>query len=51
MDKELFITIISENQYYLGSRLSHTRDYICIPDAQYYELSAQQNLWCEILEF
>uniref|UniRef100_UPI0040284BE0 hypothetical protein n=1 Tax=Prevotella sp. TaxID=59823 RepID=UPI0040284BE0 len=26
-------------------------DNICISDAQYYELSAQQNLWCEILEF
>ena len=30
----------------------HTvRHNICISDAQYYELSAQQNLWCEILEF
>ena len=27
------------------------RHNICISDAQYYELSAQQNLWCEILEF
>jgi len=26
-------------------------DNICISDAQYYELNAQQNLWCEILEF
>ena len=26
-------------------------DIICISDAQYYELSAQQNLLCEILEF
>ena len=24
---------------------------ICISDAQYYEPGAQQNLWCEILEF
>ena len=24
---------------------------ICIPDAQYCELNAQRNLWCEILEF
>ena len=24
---------------------------ICIPNAQYSSLSAQQNLWCEILEF
>ena len=24
---------------------------ICISDAQYYDLGAQQNLWCEILEF
>ena len=24
---------------------------ICISDAQYYESSVQQNLWCEILEF
>ena len=30
----------------------HTvRHNICISDAQYYELNAQQNLWCEILEF
>ena len=27
------------------------KDYICISDTQYYELGAQQNLWCEILEF
>ena len=27
------------------------RHNICIPNAQYYEFSAQQNLWCEILEF
>ena len=26
-------------------------DNICISDAQYCQLSAQQNLWCEILEF
>ena len=26
-------------------------DNICISDAQYYELSARRNLWCEILEF
>ena len=26
-------------------------DNICISDAQYYEFGAQQNLWCEILEF
>ena len=26
-------------------------DNICISDAQYYEPGAQQNLWCEILEF
>ena len=24
---------------------------ICISNAQYSSLSAQQNLWCEILEF
>ncbi len=24
---------------------------ICIPNAQYSSFSAQQNLWCEILEF
>ena len=24
---------------------------ICISDAQYYELNARRNLWCEILEF
>ena len=27
------------------------KDNICISDAQYYEPGAQQNLWCEILEF
>ena len=27
------------------------RDDICISNAQYSQLSAQQNLWCEILEF
>ena len=27
------------------------RHNICIPNVQYYEFSAQQNLWCEILEF
>ena len=27
------------------------RDYICISNAQYYELGARRNLWCEILEF
>ena len=27
------------------------RHNICIPNAQYYEFSAQQNLRCEILEF
>ena len=26
-------------------------DNICIPNAQYSSFSAQQNLWCEILEF
>jgi len=26
-------------------------DNICVSDAQYYEPGAQQNLWCEILEF
>ena len=26
-------------------------DNICISDAQYYELGARRNLWCEILEF
>ena len=26
-------------------------DNICISIAQYYEFGAQQNLWCEILEF
>ena len=26
-------------------------DNICISDAQYYELNARRNLWCEILEF
>ena len=31
--------------------LDSTEYNICISDAQYYESSAQQNLWCEILEF
>uniref|UniRef100_UPI004024BA5F hypothetical protein n=1 Tax=Prevotella sp. TaxID=59823 RepID=UPI004024BA5F len=26
-------------------------DNICISNTQYYELNAQQKLWCEILEF
>ena len=26
-------------------------DNICISNAQYYELNARRNLWCEILEF
>ena len=30
---------------------SFWKDNICISNAQYYELSAQQNLRCEILEF
>ena len=37
-----------------GSFLIHrwfAEDNICLSDAQYYELGAQQNLWCEILEF
>ena len=34
----------------LHGRLA-VRHNICISDAQYYEPSAQQNLWCEILEF
>ena len=28
-----------------------SKDNICISDAQYYELNARRNLWCEILEF
>ena len=27
------------------------RHNICISNAQYYDLSARRNLWCEILEF
>ena len=37
---------------YRGERgVRFTDDNICISIAQYYELNAQQNLWCEILEF
>ena len=37
---------------YKGARgVRFTDDNICISNAQYYELNAQQNLWCEILEF
>ena len=37
---------------YKGARcVRSTDDNICISIAQYYELNAQQNLWCEILEF
>jgi len=41
------LTSVSNLAMYRGS----VEDNICISDAQYYELSAQQNLWCEILEF
>ena len=41
------LTSFSNLAMYRGS----VEDNICISDAQYYELSAQQNLWCEILEF
>ena len=36
-----------------NSKFGHlaVRHNICISNAQYYELSARQNLWCEILEF
>ena len=44
-DKRL--TSFSNLAVYRGS----IEDNICISDAQNYELSAQQNLWCEILEF
>mgnify|MGYP000401543143 FL=1 len=41
------LTSFSNLAMYRGS----VEDNICISDAQYYKLSAQQNLWCEILEF
>ena len=41
------LTSLSNLAIYRGS----AEDNICISDAQNYELSAQQNLWCEILEF
>ena len=41
------LTSFSNLAIYRGS----VEDNICISDAQYYELSEQQNLWCEILEF
>ena len=31
--------------------LPNVRHNICISNAQYSQLSAQQNLWCEIFEF
>ena len=37
---------MSKKNMYLMSKYN-----ICIPNAQYSSLSAQQNLWCEILEF
>ncbi len=36
---------MSKNMYLMS------KYYICIPNAQYSSFSAQQNLWCEILEF
>ena len=37
---------MSKKNMYLMSKYD-----ICIPNAQYSSLSAQQNIWCEILEF
>ena len=42
----LFIMSSCLKNMYLMSKY-----YICIPNAQYSSFSAQQNLWCEILEF
>ena len=47
-----------KNMYIMSSCLKKhvhhvfmSKYYICISNAQYSSLSAQQNLWCEILEF
>ena len=40
----------TQNSKLLTLRRS-VEDYICISNAQYSSFSAQQNLWCEILEF
>ena len=42
-----YLTITSNNFF----RLRNLCYDICIFSAQYYDLSAQRNLWCEILEF
>ena len=34
-----------------SAQIKGTPSNICISDAQYYELNARRNLWCEILEF
>ena len=45
LKKHVHHVFMSKNMY-LMSKYD-----ICIPNAQYSSLSAQQNLWCEILEF
>ena len=43
-----FAACLSKDSYFFcGS----AEDDICISNAQYCHLSAQRNLWCEILEF
>ena len=47
-----YVTVIMTEIGRIFEHFGGSAEYnICISDAQYYELSAQQNLWCEILEF
>ena len=49
--EEFIYNFISANILCTGCFSSSAEYNICISDAQYYELSARQNLWCEIIEF
>ena len=54
----MWIKVFVKALPYIADRLADkflfggsAEDNICISDAQYYELNARRNLWCEILEF
>jgi len=54
----MWIKVFVKALPYIADRLADkflfggsAEDNICISDAQYSSFSAQQNLWCEILEF
>jgi hypothetical protein len=56
--KGMWIKVFVKALPYIADRLADkflfggsAEDNICISDAQYYELNALRNLWCEILEF